>query len=179
MDEKFRKQIKQMRSQEGKRALTFLASLSMEDDVAAVVRAVSYIEDLLFQLLSRNVERLDLIKPSAFSYSGLVLWCRRFGEVSDEMEKALTLLATIRNSLAHDLMHELNEDDVGKFYNAIPEEPRTTQLRGVLERTGFLAEMQPERKSLRIGLMLLVGELGAYFGEPLPRTRLSSERPTD
>jgi hypothetical protein len=139
MDEKIKQMLADLAkslAKDYRRDMAFIVSLAIEDDVGAVIRATSHIQDLLLQLVLRNVERLDLVKPSTYSYARLVFLARLFGEINDALAKALDLLATIRNPLAHDLLHQLDTEAARRFYNALPEGTTKAQLQPLLEGHG-------------------------------------------
>lgn len=90
------------------RSAAFYASLERDDDVGAVIRATGYVQDLLLELYLRNLERPALVDANRVSYSALIRLALTFGEITDELAKALQLLAKIRNPLAHDLMSTID-----------------------------------------------------------------------
>lgn len=158
-----------------KRSMAFLLTLTREDDVAAIIRATAHIQELLFNLFARNVERPKLLKPSAHSLARLIFLCRLFGEIPDDVADALKLLSEIRNPFAHNLLHEIDAKKVEAFYNSMP--PRDPDIGAMLLRAAFPPGMSEEAKKLRVGAALLGAKLSDYLEvKPLPRTRLPSER---
>ena len=162
-------------SEQDKRSIAFLLTMTKEDDVAAIIWATAHIQDLLFQLFSRNLERPDLAKPSTYSFSRLVQLCRLVGEIPDELAQSLKMLAEIRNPLAHDLMHEINPEAVTAFYDSLPKRSKD-DFGELLLRSAFSPDMSIETKRLRVGAVLLGRALVEYLEHPLPRMRLPSER---
>jgi hypothetical protein len=162
-----------------RRDAAFLASIAIEDDVGAVVRATGHIQDLMLRLLLRNLERPELVKPSAYSYAALVRWCRLLGEITDELAEALTLLVTIRNPLAHDLMHQPEAAAIQRFYDALPSGALKENMVKVQEHGLVFAEMSKDARLLRLGLLLAAGGLNECLEHPVPRTRLRTERPPE
>lgn len=157
------------------KSLAFYAGVNEPDDAAAVVRSAAYLEDLLLELVLRNLEHPDLINPSAFSFSQRVRWAHALGEVGPKTVAALKALARIRNKLAHTHTEVIADEGLIKnFIKAAAELPTGDSTNWKLPdevKAKFNPPMTDLRWKMRMAISVLSSVLNSYIILPPLRQR--------
>lgn len=90
----------------------FHAGVNDPEDAQATSRGVAYLEDLMMELIQRNLEYPELIKSGALSFDAKVRWANALGEIGPKTAVALRSLGRIRNKLTHTHTEVLADEEL-------------------------------------------------------------------
>ena len=94
---------------------SFYEALDNEDDLGVVIRAHIHVESTIIKFINERLT--DLKSLGKLSYSQRVELACELG-LNVEMKKPLKILGEIRNSFAHKINAQLNQQNIDKFFES-------------------------------------------------------------
>jgi len=138
------------------RFVSFMADIGGEDEVGCIIRAATYVEYYLEQIITRH-----LMHPNEVVWAGLTFQRRlemavALGDLKPSMKGPLRMLARARNRLAHQPGSDVEAEDVRRIVNAF-DSPLREQFDGYAriaakapgEMTDLIAALMVIEQNLR------------------------------
>ncbi len=154
--------------------LAFHAGVNDAEDAQATSRGMAYLEDLLMELIHRNLEQPDLVKPGSLSFDAKVKWAQALGEIGPKTSVVLRALARIRNPLTHTHTEVLADDGlIAQFLADLEDLWPSSVFTGPMPEaaTKLNPPMTELRWKLRVGIGALAHVINNYVLLPPLRER--------
>jgi hypothetical protein len=137
--------------EEDPRFASFMADIGGEDEVGCIIRASTYVEYYLEQIITRH-----LLHPTEVVWPGLTFQRRlelslALGDLKPSMKGPLRMLARARNRIAHNPGVEVESEDVRRIVDAFD-----PSLREQFDGYARIAEKAPSEMTELIAALMVI-----------------------